>query len=61
MGIYCINKDALLEYERLKQNDLFSAIKGNPLSDDTLTILAHNCEITKKHVADIVSDGRIFY
>ena len=28
-----INKDALIEYERLKQNDLFSTLKKNTISD----------------------------
>ena len=37
-----IDKDALLEYERLKQNDLFSTIKRNALSGDTVTVLVHN-------------------
>ena len=35
-----VNKDALLEYERLKQNDLFSSIKRNAISCDTVTV--HN-------------------
>ena len=33
-----VNKDALLEYELLKQNDLFSTIKRNAISGDTVTV-----------------------
>ena len=43
-----VNKDALLEYEGLKQNYLFSY--------DTLTILVHNLRSLSKHVDYIVSD-----
>ena len=34
-----VNKDTLLKYERLKENDLFSTLKRSIVSDDTLTIL----------------------
>ena len=34
-----VNKDALLEYERLKQNDLLSKIKINAISGNTVTAL----------------------
>ena len=54
-----VNKDALLEYERLKQNDLFSTIKRNAISDDTVTVLFHNMRSLPRHVSDIVSDNRI--
>ena len=37
-----VNKDALPEYERMKQNDLFTIIKRNTISEDTLTVLLHN-------------------
>ena len=37
-----VNKDAFLEYERLKQNDLFSTVISNAISCDTVTVLAHN-------------------
>ena len=53
-----INKDALPEYERMKQNDLFSTIKRNTLSDDTLIILVHNVRSLSKHIDDIESDDR---
>ena len=52
-----LNKYTLLEYEPLKQNDLFSTIKRNTISD-TLTILVHNVRPLSKHV-DIVSDDTI--
>ena len=52
-----LNKYALLEYEPLKQNDLFSTIKRNTILD-TLTILVHNVRPLSKHV-DIVSDDTI--
>ena len=54
-----VNKDALLEYERLKENDLFSTLKRSIISDDTITILVHNVRSLSKHVNDIVSDSRI--
>ena len=54
-----VNKDALLEYKRLKQNDLFSTIKRNTYSDDTLTILVVNVRSLSKHIDDRVSDDRI--
>ena len=54
-----VNKDSLLEHERLKRNDLFSTIKRNAISDDTVTILFHNVRSLPRHVSDIVSDNRI--
>ena len=54
-----VNKDALLKYERLKGNDLFSTLKRSIISDDTITILVHNVRSLSKHVNDIVSDSRI--
>ena len=54
-----VNKDALLEYERLKENDLFSTLKRSIISDDTITILVHNVRFLSKHVNEIVSDSRI--
>ena len=53
------NKDALVEYERLKQNDSFSTIKRNTVSNNTITILVHNVRSLSKHVGNIVSDRRI--
>ena len=49
----------MLEYERLKENDLFSTLKRSIISDDTITILVHNVRSLSKHVNDIVSDSRI--
>ena len=54
-----VNKDALLEYERLKQNDLFSIIKRNAISSNTVKVLVHNMRLLPRHVDDIVSDNRI--
>ena len=54
-----VNKDALFEYERLKQNDLFSTIKRNNTSDKTIIVFVHNLRSLSKHIDDIVSDGRI--
>ena len=54
-----VNKDALIEYERLKQKDFFSTVKST-ISDDTFTILFHNVRsLLRHHVDDIVSDDRI--
>ena len=54
-----IDKDALLEYERLKQNEVFSTIKRNALSGDAVTVLVHNVRSLPRPVDDIVSDNRI--
>ena len=54
-----VNKDALLEYERLKENDLFLMLKRRINLDDTITILVQNVRSLSKHVNDIVSDSRI--
>ena len=54
-----VNKDALLEYERLKENDFFSMLKRGIIADNTITILVHNVRSFSKHVNDIVSDSRI--
>ena len=54
-----VNKDTLVEYERLKESDLFSTLKGSIISDDTITILVHNVRSLSKHVNDIVSHSRI--
>ena len=68
-NLYCIkefkksaiklNKDGLLEYESLKQSYLFSTIKRNTFSNDTLTILVLNVRLLSKHVDDILRDDRI--
>ena len=51
-----VNKNALLQYECLKQNDLFSTIKINIVSGDTVTILVSNVKSLPRHVEDILSD-----
>ena len=54
-----VNKDALLEYESLKQNECFFTIKKNYISVDTVTVFVHNVRSLPTHVDDIVSDSRI--
>ena len=54
-----VNKDALLEYGCLKQNDLFSTIKRTVISGDTTTVLVHNVRSFPRHLDNIVSDKRI--
>ena len=54
-----VNKEALSEYERLKQNDLFSTIKRNNTSDNSITVFVHNVRSLSKHINDIVCDDRI--
>ena len=50
------NKDALVEYERLKHFDLFSIIERNVISGYTLIVLLHNVKSLPRNVDDIVSD-----
>ena len=54
-----INKETLSNYKRLKQNDLFSTIKRNNISDNTITVYFHNVRSLSKHINDIVCDNRI--
>ena len=54
-----INKDVLLEYELLKQNDLFSTIKGNAKSGNAVTILVHNLILLPSYVDYIVSYNKV--
>ena len=54
-----VNRDALLAYERFKQSDLFSTIKRNAHSNDTLQIHVHNARPLLKHVDGIVNCDRI--
>ena len=54
-----VDEDALLEYECLKQNDLFSIKERNATSGDTVTVLVHNVRSLPRHLDDIVSDNRI--
>ena len=55
-----VNKDAYLEYECLKRNDLFSTIKGNTTSDDTTTIIVRKMRSLSKIWDAIVSDDRLY-
>ena len=54
-----VNNRALFEYERLKWNKLFPAIKGNDISDDTITVFVRNLQSLTKHIDHIVGDDRI--
>ena len=54
-----VNKDAFLEYERLKQNYLFPTIKRNAISGNTVTVLVHNVRSLPRHKDDVVSDNII--
>ena len=56
-----VNKEALIEFERLKQNYLFSIIIiiTSAVSDDPLVILVHNVRSLSRHAHDAVSDDRI--
>ena len=51
-----VNEDALLQYEHLKQNDLFSTIKGNIVSGDTITVFVHNMRLLLKNMVIIATD-----
>ena len=37
-----VNKDALLKYKCLKQNNSFFMITRNTISDDRITVFVHN-------------------
>ena len=54
-----VNKDVLLKYEPLKQNDLFSTIKRNAILGDIVTVLVPNVRSLPRNADDIVSDNRI--
>ena len=54
-----VNKDALFEYEGLKQNDLFPTTKRNKTSDSVIKVFVYNAQSLSKHTDDIVSDDRI--
>ena len=45
-----VNKDVLLEHERLKHNGLFSKIKRNAILGDTVTALVLNLRSLPRHV-----------
>ena len=54
-----VNEDALSEYERLKQIDLFSTIKRNNISEGMILVFAHNVRSLSKHIDDIINDDKI--
>ena len=54
-----VNKDALLQYKRLKQNDLFSTIKRNTIPQGAISVFFHNTRSLSKYRDDIVSDDGI--
>ena len=54
-----VSQEALAEYERLKNHSLFSEIKKNTVSNDTLTLLILNVRSLTKHVSDLANDYRI--
>ena len=54
-----LNKEALLEYGSLKQNDLLSTVKRDAIACDTVTVLAHNMRSLPRHIAGVLSDNRI--
>ena len=54
-----IKTDALFENKHLNRNDLFSTIKRNNISDNTIVVFVHNLQSLSKHIDDIVSDDRI--
>ena len=49
----------MLEYECLKQNDIFSTINGNAISADTVAVVVHNVRSLPRQVNDVISDNRI--
>ena len=49
----------MLEYEDLKESDLFSAIKRRAFSDDTITGFVHNIRQLPRHVDYLVSENRV--
>ena len=49
----------MLEYEDLKESDLFSAIKRRAFSDDTITGFVHNIRQLPRHVVYLVSENRV--
>ena len=49
----------MFEHEHLKQNDLFSTIKRNNTSRNTITVFFNNARSFSNHIDDIVSDDRI--
>ena len=58
-SVIMVNRDALLEYKCLKQNDLFSTMKRNAISGNTITVFVNNVKSLPRHVNHIVSDHSI--
>ena len=58
-SVIMVNRDALLEYKCLKQNDLFSTMKRNAISGNTITVFVNNVKSRPRHVNHIVSDHSI--
>ena len=52
-----LNKDALLEYGSLKQNDLLSTVKRDAIACDA--VLAHNMRSLPRYIDGVLSDNRI--
>ena len=48
----------LVEYQHPKQDDLFLATKRNTISDDMITVFAHNTRSILKHISAAVSDDK---
>ena len=49
----------MLQYKRMKVNDLFSIIKRNTISDDAIIVFADNVGLLSKHIDDIGHDDRM--
>ena len=49
----------MLEYERMKEHDLFFILKRNTISDDSITVFARKVTSLSKHIIDIVKDDRM--
>ena len=58
-SVIMVNRDALLEYKCLKQNDLFSTMKRNAISGNTITVFVNNVKSLPRHVNNIVSEHSI--
>ena len=48
----------MLKYENLKKNALFSVIKRNITSNDTITVFVRHVRSLSRHIDDIASDYR---
>ena len=59
ISVINVNKSALLEYEHLKQNDLFSTTIRNVISGNAVAVFVNNVRSLLRHVDDIVGDNGI--